>query len=49
MILREMILNGEVGIIGALYDVETGVVTFLDHTQVLGANSLYEQELVAVS
>ncbi|SEK82080.1 carbonic anhydrase [Chitinophaga rupis] len=49
MILREMILNGEVGIIGALYDVETGIVTFLDHTQVLGANSLYEQELLAVS
>lgn len=49
MILREMILNGEVGIIGALYDVETGIVTFLDHTQVLGANSLYEQELVAAS
>ncbi|WP_217605339.1 carbonic anhydrase family protein [Chitinophaga sp. GbtcB8] len=49
MILREMILNGEVGIIGALYDVETGIVTFLDHTQVVGANSLYEQELVAVS
>ena len=49
MILREMILKGEVGIIGALYDVETGIVTFLDHTRVMGANSLYEQELVAVS
>jgi carbonic anhydrase len=49
MILRDMILKGEVGIIGALYDVETGIVTFLDHTQVLGADSLYEQELVAAS
>jgi len=35
-ILRDMILDGEVGIIGAVYDVETGVVTFLDHTLVLG-------------
>ncbi|GAA0531377.1 carbonic anhydrase family protein [Chitinophaga japonensis] len=35
-ILRDMILDGEVGIIGAVYDVVTGVVTFLDHTLVLG-------------
>ncbi|WP_343691491.1 carbonic anhydrase family protein [Chitinophaga sp.] len=35
-ILREMILNGEVGIIGAMYDVETGVVTFLENTLIIG-------------
>ncbi len=34
-ILRDMILKGEVGIIGALYDVETGVVNFLEHTLIL--------------
>ncbi|WP_298737276.1 carbonic anhydrase family protein [uncultured Chitinophaga sp.] len=39
MILRDMILKGEVGIIGALYDVETGVVTFLDDTLVIGSES----------
>ncbi|MCW3462390.1 carbonic anhydrase family protein [Chitinophaga nivalis] len=34
-ILRDMILKGEVGIIGAVYDVETGVVSFMDHTLIL--------------
>ncbi|PSL49282.1 carbonic anhydrase [Chitinophaga niastensis] len=34
-ILREMILKGEVGIIGAIYDVETGVVSFMKHTLIL--------------
>ncbi|MFY0253055.1 carbonic anhydrase family protein [Chitinophaga sp. 30R24] len=34
-ILRDMILKGEVGIIGATYDVETGVVNFLEHTLIL--------------
>jgi carbonic anhydrase len=36
-ILREMILNGEIGIIGAVYDVETGVVTFHEDTLVIGS------------
>ncbi|MVT07167.1 carbonic anhydrase family protein [Chitinophaga tropicalis] len=36
-ILRDMILNGEVGIIGAVYDVETGVVTFKEHTLIIGS------------
>jgi carbonic anhydrase len=49
VILRDMILKGEVAIIGALYDVETGVVTFLDHTQICGTESLLEQEMAAVS
>ncbi|PUZ28387.1 carbonic anhydrase [Chitinophaga parva] len=31
-ILRSMVLSGEVGIIGAHYNVENGEVTFLDHT-----------------
>jgi carbonic anhydrase len=48
-ILRNMILNGEIGIIGALYDVETGVVTFLDNTLVIGRENFREQyEAVAV-
>ncbi|WPQ64259.1 carbonic anhydrase family protein [Chitinophaga sancti] len=42
-ILREMILNGEVGIIGAMYDVETGVVSFLDHTLIIGEEVVKEQ------
>jgi len=45
VILREMILKGEVGVIGAVYDVETGVVTFLDDTLVIGSESLHTQEL----
>lgn len=35
VILRDMILKGEIGIIGASYDVETGVVAFMDHTLIL--------------
>lgn len=31
-ILREMIESGAIGIIGAMYDVETGTVSFLEHT-----------------
>lgn len=34
-ILREMILAGEIGIVGAVYDVETGIVSFMEHTQIL--------------
>lgn len=53
-ILRDMIFKGEVGIIGAQYDVETGVVNFLDHTLVLGTGKGLEKptdqhEPVAVS
>jgi carbonic anhydrase len=48
-ILRNMILNGEIGIVGALYDVETGVVTFLENTLVIGRENFREQhEAVAV-
>ncbi len=36
IILAEMIDNGEIGIIGAMYDVETGVVTFHEHTKRIG-------------
>jgi carbonic anhydrase len=45
VILRDMIFKGEVGIIGAVYDVETGVVTFLDDTLVIGSESLQEQQV----
>lgn len=31
-ILQDMVEKGEIGIIGAMYDVETGVVTFHEHT-----------------
>ncbi len=48
-ILRNMILNGEIGIVGALYDVETGVVTFLENTLVIGSENFQEQhEAIAV-
>lgn len=46
VILRDMVQKGEIGIIGAVYDVETGVVTFLDDTLIIGAESL---EAVAVA
>lgn len=36
VILAEMIEKGEVVIIGAMYDVETGTVTFLEHTRRIG-------------
>ncbi len=44
VILRDMILKGEIGIIGAVYDVETGMVSFLEHTLIIGEKSLYAQE-----
>lgn len=42
-ILRDMIQKGEVGIIGAVYDVETGIVTFKEHTLILESNRHAEQ------
>lgn len=36
VILREMIEEGEIGLIGAIYDVETGMVDFLEDTFMLG-------------
>lgn len=41
-ILRELILNGEIGIIGAMYDVETGVVSFLEDTLIIGSSAFQE-------
>ncbi len=35
-VLREMIDRGEVGLVGGMYSVETGAVTFLDDTLCLG-------------
>jgi carbonic anhydrase len=35
-VLREMIERGQVGLIGAVYDVETGAVEFLEDTFMLG-------------
>lgn len=37
VILREMIEKDEIGLIGAIYDVETGVVEFLEDTFMLGS------------
>jgi carbonic anhydrase/SulP family sulfate permease len=37
-VLRSMILNGEVGIVGAMYDVSTGHVQFLDGIGAAGAD-----------
>lgn len=45
IILSEMIENGEIGIIGAMYDVETGVVTFHEHTKRIGKAREVAQEL----
>jgi len=42
VILRDMILKGEVGIIGAVYNVETGAVNFLEHTKIIGGQPAYE-------
>lgn len=36
VIIADMIDRGELGIIGAMYDVETGVVTFHEHTRRVG-------------
>ncbi len=36
VVLREMIEKEEIGLIGAIYDVETGLVEFLDETFMLG-------------
>lgn len=37
VILREMIEKSQLGLIGAIYDVETGVVDFLEDTYMLGS------------
>lgn len=47
-ILRDMILNGEIGIIGAVYNVETGVVTFHEDTLVIGRET-FKEALEAVT
>ncbi len=36
VVLREMIENEEVGLVGAYYDVETGNVTFMEETLMIG-------------
>lgn len=36
VVLREMIEKGEIALIGAIYDVETGAVEFLEETLMLG-------------
>lgn len=36
IVLREMVENSEIALIGALYSVDTGVVEFLDETLMLG-------------
>ena len=39
-ILREMIMKGEVGICGAMYDVQTGIVNFYRDTMSIGSAGL---------
>ena len=36
VILREMIEKGEIGLIGAIYNIETGIVEFLEETLMFG-------------
>lgn len=45
-ILHEMVMNGSIGIVGAMYDVETGVVSFHDHTLILNGQHQQEASLV---
>jgi carbonic anhydrase len=42
-ILREMVWNGEIGIVGAVYNVETGAVEFLDNTCIIGEEAFLEK------
>lgn len=37
VVLREMIEKGEIGLIGAMYDVSSGVVSFMDDTWMCGS------------
>ena len=46
-ILHEMIEQGEIGIIGAMYDVETGVVTFYDDN--VAEKAVAEAEIVLMN
>lgn len=48
-ILRDMIQKGEVGIIGAVYDVETGIVNFKEQTLILEKNKSSEPATTAVA
>ena len=41
LIIKELVQSGELNIIGAIYDVETGKVEFLDH--VISINKKYEK------
>lgn len=43
-ILQDLVDKGEVGIIGAMYDVETGVVTFHEHTCRIGQPAELQEE-----
>lgn len=36
VVLREMIENGEIGLVGAMYDIETAQVEFLEETLMIG-------------
>jgi carbonic anhydrase len=49
LILREMVEKGEIGLIGALYDVETGLVEFLDETFMLGEIKHFYLDVVGES
>lgn len=46
-ILHEMIENGEVGICGAMYNVETGVVEFYDDTKIVNNKQLVGDTVLA--
>src|SRR5690606_19743396 len=37
MVLREMIEKGDLGLVGAMYNVATGAVSFLEHTWMCGS------------
>ncbi|HEY1114368.1 MAG TPA: carbonic anhydrase, partial [Chitinophagaceae bacterium] len=45
-ILRDMVEEGQIGIIGAMYNVSTGVVEFYDDTRVMAQQSELAEETV---
>jgi carbonic anhydrase len=45
-ILNEMIENGEIGICGAMYNVETGVVDFYTDTMIIKNRKLSHEAIV---
>ena len=46
-VLRELVENGRIGIIGAMYDVSSGKVDFYEHTLIMNVDQQVENEVNA--